>query len=188
MSGNKIKKTDVVSYYQQAINGLNEYLANKTLVFNGKPVTSKAIVGIFQAQIDAMQASAAAHTAWLQAVAKERATEKGSIAPLLAALRHYVAAVFGVNSDEYLAFGFQPPKPRVKSPQAKVIGAAKLRATRKARNTMGSKQRLAVTGAVPSAITLPTGNASTTAPSAAPAEPAQTVTVATPTNGATTTH
>ena len=180
------KKTDVASYYQQAINGLNEYLANKTLVLNGKPVTSKAVVGLLQAQIDAMQASTAAHTAWLQAVAKERATEKGSISPLLAALRHYVAAVFGVNSDAYRAFGFQPPKPRVKSPQAKVIGAEKLRATRKARNTMGSRQRLAVTGAVPSAITLPTGSA--LAPAAASAPPAGAATVATPTNGATTTH
>jgi hypothetical protein len=101
------------------------------------------------------QASAAAYKAWLQAVAKERATTKAINTPLLEALRHYVAAVFGTNSDEYLAFGFAPPKPRVKSPEAKVIGAAKMRATRKARHTMGRKQRLAITGAVPSAITLP---------------------------------
>ena len=159
-------KNDVTTSYQQAINGTQSYLPNRTLVLNGKPVTPKAVVTILQQQIDAVQASTAAHTAWLQAVAKERATTKATGAPLLAALRHYVIAVFGINSDEYLAFGFQPPKPRAKSPAAKVIGAVKMRATRKARNVMGSKQRLAIS-TVPSAITLPVG----TAPGAASAQP-----------------
>jgi hypothetical protein len=150
-------------------------------------MTSKAVIASLQAQIAALQASTAAHTAWIQAVAKERATEKSSSAPLLAALRHYVAAVFGVGSDEYLAFGFQPPKPRgVKSPQAKVISAVKSRATRKARNTMGSKQRLGVTGAVPSAITLPVASAPV-APGV-PAQPAATVTSTTSTTGVLPTH
>jgi hypothetical protein len=177
-------KIDVTASYQAAINGVTEYLANKTLVLNGKPVTSKAVIGLLQAQIDAVGASTAAHTAWLQAVAKERAVTKATTAPLLAALRHYVAAVFGVGSDEYLAFGFQPPKPRIKSPEAKVIGAAKMRATRKARNTMGSQQRLAITGTVPPAITLAVGSA----PVAAPAPSTEPVTITTPTNGAVTTH
>jgi hypothetical protein len=190
-------KIDVTAGYQSAINGVTEYLPNRTLVLNGKPVTSKAVVGLLQAQIDAVQASAAAHTAWLQAVAKERAVTKSTSAPLLAALRHYVAAVFGVGSDEYLAFGFQPPKARIKSPAAKVVGAEKMRATRKARNTMGSQQRLEITGTVPSVIALPTGTTSTTATVAAPAQPlpiaatpvaasaqpAETVTVTTSTNG-----
>jgi hypothetical protein len=173
------KKTDVIATYQQASNGVTEYLPNRTLVLNGQTVTSEAVVGLLQEQIDAIQASAAAHTAWLQAVAKERATTKTIGAPLLAALRYYIAAMFGITSDEYLAFGFQPPKPRATSPTAKVVGAVKMRATRKARNTMGSKQRLAVIGTVPSAITL-----SVSAAPVAAAQPAQTVTVTTPTNGA----
>jgi hypothetical protein len=190
MTAKKIQsKTDVAAVYQQAIHGVQTYLPNRTLVLNGKPVTSKAAVSLLQQQIDAVKASAAAHTAWLQAVAKERATTKAISAPLLAALRHYVAAMFGVNSNEYLAFGFQPPKPRIKSPAAKVIGAAKLRATRKARNTMGSKQRLAVTGAAPNELTLALGITPPTAAPAQPvatpasAQPTATVTVTTPTNG-----
>jgi hypothetical protein len=197
-------KNDVTTSYQQAINGTQSYLPNRTLVLNGKPVTTKAVVTILQQQIDAVQASTAAHTAWLQAVAKERATTATTGTPLLTALRHYVIAVFGINSDEYLAFGFQPSKPRVKSPEAKVIGAVKMRATRKARNIMGSKQRLAITGTVPSAIVLPVGNAPgaapaqpiastpgaasaqpvASAPGATPAQPSETVTVTTSTNGA----
>jgi hypothetical protein len=204
MSGKSTTKTDVISIYQQAIDGVTQYLSNRTMPLNGKALTSKAVIALLQAQIDALRASTAAHTAWIQAVAKERASEQSSSAPLLAALRHYVAAVFGTTSDEYLAFGFQPPKPRgVKSPQAKVISAVKSRATRKARNTLGSKQRLGVTGTVPSEITLSVGNAPasalgvvpapggvTAAPatSAAPAQPPAAVTVTTSANGVAPTH
>jgi hypothetical protein len=183
MTAKNTTKTDVTASYQQAIDGVQDYLPNRTLVLNGKAMTSKAVVGILQQAIAALEASTDAHTAWLQAVAKERATTKDIGAPLLAALRHYVAATFGATSDEYLAFGFEPPKARVKSPTAKVIGAVKMRATRKARNTMGTKQRLGVIGAVPPAIMLPIGTAPTTAPAAAPAQPAETVTVTTSGSG-----
>jgi hypothetical protein len=156
MSGKKIqKKTEVVSIYQHAIEGVQKCLAGTTLTLAGKRVTSAAAIAILQQRIDVVQASAAAHTAWLQAVAKERETTKAISAPFLAALRLYVAAMFGIHSDEYRAFGFVPPKPRIATLAAKVVGAAKLRATRKARHTMGSKQRRAVIGVVPSTIVLP---------------------------------
>jgi hypothetical protein len=156
MSGKKIRrKSNVKASYQQAIHAALQHLTEDTLVLDGKPVSKDALVGFLQQYVDAAQASTDAHTAWIQAVAKERHTIKVVSAPHHAALQHYIAARFGTNSDEYLAFGFAPPKPRVKSPEAKVVGAAKMRATRKARHTMGRKQRLAITGAVPSAITLP---------------------------------
>jgi hypothetical protein len=160
MSGKKIqKKTEVVSIYQRAIEGVVQCLAGETFTLGGKSVTSEAAIAIMQQHIDVVQASAAAHTAWLQAVVKERTTTKAISAPFLAALRIYVAARFGIQSDEYRAFGFVPPKPRIATPEAKVVGAAKLRATRKARHTMGSKQRLAIVGTVPSEIVLPVGGA-----------------------------
>ena len=139
-------KTDIAAKYQQAIHGVQTYLPGKSLVLDGKPVTSEAVVGLLQLQIDTIQASAAAHTAWLQAVAKERAT-----------------------------------------PKASVIGAAKNLATRKARNTMGSKQRLGITGVVPRELTLALGVAApaprvAATPAQAPAKPAETVTT-TPSSG-----
>jgi hypothetical protein len=180
MTAKKIQsKTDVAASHQQAIHGVQTYLPNRTLVLNTKPMTSETVVGLLQQQIDAGQASTAARHAWLQAVANERATTKAISAPLLAALRHYVAAMFGVHSNEYLAFGFQPPKPRAKSPTTKVLGAARNRATRKARNTMGSKQRLAVTGAAPTELTLALGITPTTAPAVTSAQPVATTPVAT---------
>jgi hypothetical protein len=159
MSGKKIRrKSNVKAGYQQAISAVLQHLTEDALVLNGKPVSKDALVGFLQQYVDAAQASTDAHTAWLQAVAKERHTIEVISAPYLAALQHYIAARFGTNSDEYLAFGFQPPRSRAKSPEAAVVGAAKMRATRKARNTMGRKQRLKVTGAAPSVIVLPVGD------------------------------
>ena len=184
MSGTKLKaKPLVTALYQQAIHGLQTHLADKTLLVNGKPVTTADGINILQQQIAAMQASMDARTAWLQAVARERASAKAAVAPFLAGLRHYVIAVFGLGSDAYLAFGFTPLKARIKSPAAKVVGAVKALATRKARNTMGSRQRLAVSGALPSAIAMTTGNVPTVQ-AVAPAQPAAIVTA--PTNGAAT--
>jgi hypothetical protein len=175
MSGNTRNKNDNAASYQKTINGLQQYLANKTLNLNGKPMTTKAVVGMLQQQLADIQASASTHAAWLLATAKEHA-DKAALVQVLAALRHYVAALFGINSAAYLALGFPPSKAPVKSPTAKVVSAAKARATRKARNTMGSKQRLQVTGAMSPAFVVSVG----TAPVAAAAEPVETVTVATP--------
>jgi hypothetical protein len=187
MSVTKIPtKATAKAIYQQAINGVQTYLGNRTLLVNGKPVTSKAAISVLQQGIDAMQASADAHTAWLQAVAKERTVVKTIVTPFLTGLRHYVIAMFGLGSDQYLAFGFPAAKPQVKSPAAKIVGAVKALATRKARNTMGSRQRRAVTGSAPSAITVTVGSVPTVAaaqPAPAPAASA-TVTVTPPTNGA----
>jgi hypothetical protein len=109
MPGTRIRtKSNVITSYRLAIHGMRRRLGNKTLVLNGKPMTSKAIVGMLQRQIDELEDTTAAHTAWLRAVAKARATTKTTTAPLLAALRLYLAATFGADSDELLAFGFRP--------------------------------------------------------------------------------
>ena len=186
MSGNnKIQAKPLVkAIYQQAITGLQTYLANRTLVVDGRPVTSKAAVIMIQQGIDAMQAADDAHTAWLLAVAKQRTLVK-AITPFLVGLRHYVMTMFGVGSDQYVAFGFPAPKVPVRSPAAKIVGAIKAKATRIARNTMGSKQKLAVTGVAPTAITVTVGAVPTAAaalPVSAPAS-SPTATATTPTNG-----
>jgi hypothetical protein len=161
MTGKPMKsKNDLTASLQQAITGLDRYLKQASMLLHGQTVSSDDAIATLQAQIDALNASAAAYQAWLQAVAKQRAAYAATALPMLAAIRTYVAAAFGPQSDEYLAFGFKPPKKAVKSPEAKVVGAVKLRATRKARHTMGSKQRLAIKGEVPAAITLTTSSVS----------------------------
>lgn len=106
-------KANVVASYRLAIQGVRQILPNKTLMLNGTPLTSKAIIALLQRQIDEDLATTAAHAAWLRGVARARATTKATTAPTLAALHLYVAAAFGANSAEARAFGFQrrrPPK------------------------------------------------------------------------------
>jgi hypothetical protein len=140
---------------QQLVAATQEYLNKRTLVLHGKAVPSASVVTAFQSQIAALQASDKAHDAWMQSVAERRAAYTATVAPLIAALKTYVIGAFGPTSEQARAFGFQP-KARTSSPVAKVIGAEKLRATRKARNTLGKKQRLDITGALPTTVTVQT--------------------------------
>ncbi len=54
-------------------------------------------------------------------------------------------------------FGLTPRNPRVVTPETQVIAAAKARATRAARHTMGKKQRADIVGALDSnvVVTIP---------------------------------
>jgi hypothetical protein len=182
MAANVLKsKLTLSATLQQLAAATQQYLNKRTLVLHGKAVPSASVVAAFQSQLAALQASATAHDAWMQAVAEQRAAYTATVAPLIAALKVYVIGAFGPTSEEARAFGFQP-KTRTSSPVAKVIGAEKLRATRKARNILGKKQRLAITGALPAAVTVQTA---ASAPAAGPSAPVATVTVTTTGNGGT---
>ena len=149
-------KAKLVAILRQLIAGIEQHVS-EPMRLHGQLVSIKAVVAALQQQIDDIHASDAAHDAWLQAVAKQRTGYSDTVAPLVAAVRAYAVTAFGPTGDEYRALGFEPPRPRVTSPETKVVAAAKARATRKARNTMGSKQRLAITGAVPAEIRVTTG-------------------------------
>jgi hypothetical protein len=59
-------------------------------------------------------------------------------------------ATFGEDSVEYQKFGFKPRKANAAlTPEKKQLKVERLRATRKARNTLGSRERQAVKGNVP---------------------------------------
>jgi hypothetical protein len=61
-----------------------------------------------------------------------------------------VAYVFGEDSQEFSDFGFTPRKKSAElTPEEKELKTARLRATRQARNTMGSRQKKVVKGVVP---------------------------------------
>jgi hypothetical protein len=179
MSSDIKSKVTLSATLQQLAAATQEYLNKRTLVIHGKAVASASVVTAFQSQIAALQASEKAHDAWMQAVAEQRAAYTATIVPLIAGLKVYVIGMFGPASEQARAFGFQP-KARTSSPVAKVIGAEKGRATRKARNILGKKQRLAITGALPATVTVQTA---ASAPVAGPSAPVATVTVTTTGNG-----
>jgi hypothetical protein len=154
----------------------NQTFNKKTLVLDGKVWTGANLTQTLLGQIAKLQASAAAHATWLQAVADQRSEYSTVIVPLVKALRAYVALLYGTNSQTYRDFGFAPPQKAKPSTETRSAALVQSRATRKARNTMGKKQRLAIKGvvspvtAVPVA-TSPSQPSTTTANVAAPSQP-----------------
>jgi hypothetical protein len=91
-------------------------------------------------------------------VAAEKAT-RARVAPVRSGLKQFLQSRYGKNAPELQKFGFTPAKVPQRSVASKAAGIALSEATRTARNTMGKKQRLEVTGTV----------AAPAAPSPAPA-------------------
>ena len=62
--------------------------------------------------------------------------------PICGAHRNRMTAAFGDSAELLGQYGLKPRKPTVASPATRVAAAAKAKATRAARHTMGSKQRV----------------------------------------------
>jgi hypothetical protein len=119
----------------------------KTVHLDGKAYTAKQLAALFQEQVDAIEAVRLARGALAVAVGKERVVAKKVNAATLS-LRslffHWFAPA--VLAD----FGWErPKKPGPKTTAAKLAGVLKAAATRKARGTMGRRQRLKIRGVVP---------------------------------------
>lgn len=121
--------------------------------FAGVDYTAAELAALFQEQIVAANKVAAAKGAWLKAI-QEEAAIKAKTANATIGLREQVRQIFHNDPEALADFGFTLRKLTPLTPEAHVIAAAKRRATRAARGTMGPKQRLAITGAVPPTIVL----------------------------------
>jgi hypothetical protein len=130
-----------------------------------------------QKDIAACDAADQARAAWLASV-QAQATSHEDVDPLLRAIKQYVLLTWGDSKDASATlddFGYAPRKPAAATPATKVSAAAKAKATRTARHTMGPKQKAPIKG---------TGSASpnpgdvtklpTTTPSPSPVTPATT--------------
>jgi hypothetical protein len=152
------KKTNIAEF-QTVINVLQEDYPGKSFQLGGKLWKTNDLVSAFQAAIDAINAGNADRIAWQASVANQQATN-ALARSLFAALRGYIAVADGRKSEAYKTFGFAPA-PAPASPATKVAAVAKNLATRKARGTLGKRQRKAVTGVVTPAPSQPVaGNTS----------------------------
>jgi hypothetical protein len=112
----------------------------------GVPYDPEQLAAVFQAQIDAVAAVDAARAALTDAVARERAAARRAT-ELTRDLKMVVRSRFGFSAARWAEFGWElPKKPGPKTVKAKLQGADKARATRKARGTMGKRQRKKVRG------------------------------------------
>jgi hypothetical protein len=143
--------------------------------------TRDELVAQFQQFVQAMQATNAAHQAWLNAVQNERAFE-ASVSPLREGVHGIVVAKLGKSSPQLTGYGFAPRKIAQPKALTKAASQVKAEATRKARGTVGKKQKLTISGNVTGVTITPitaTQPQTATDPATPPA-PAPTATPATP--------
>ena len=167
MSANKRKKADLAV---QLAAGTQKHLANvATLMFASGSFTPQQV----EAQLtllSTLRADVEAAKATVKAKLAEEQAQSAALNAFQDAFIAFVKATFG-NSPAVLAdFGLSPKKVATPLTVAQMAAAkAKRDATRKARGTMGSKQKLAVHGDVTGVTITPTSAAAHPAPSVAAA-------------------
>jgi hypothetical protein len=158
---------------RKVLSGMGKHLQNVPGLTIAQVVHQVAeLQARIQKDIDLSDATDQSKAAWLTEVQKERSSHK-DIDPLLRGIKQYVLLTWGDAKDASSTledFGYAPRKPMTTKPSTKVTAAAKAKATRTARHTMGPKAKLKVKGNVP-APTPSNGAASSTVP-ATPVAPA----------------
>ena len=134
--------------------GVQKHLMSVTsFTFAGVAYTPAELVQTLQDQVAAVNQVAAARGAWNKAI-KTDADLRIKVDNIFLALREQVRQMFPNDPEALADFGFSPKKARRISPDAHVVAAAKAKSTRRARGTMGRKQKAAIKGPVPETVTL----------------------------------
>jgi hypothetical protein len=156
----KPNNASVIDVCTKRLQALKTYAGQKgTIPVNGKEMKISDVVGIYQDCLDSRaQLSSKRSEVKTALAARENAESARAIADV--ALQAWVTQKFGVGSQQALDFGFAPRKRAQRTTDEKANAVALGLATRKARNTMGKKQKKSIKGAlaVPTAPAAPAIN------------------------------
>jgi len=156
---------------QSLIDGFTKHAATvPSFLIGGVLVPTTSIISTLQARITARAAVAPAKAAY-QALVQADQTERASSKALVTGAQQAVRVMFAGQIATLGDFGLQPRKvPAPLTPEQRVAKAAKAKATREARHTVGPVAKLQITGATPQGATAPAVEATpAVAPSATPA-------------------
>jgi len=154
--------------------GLSKHAATIPPIFiAGAAVPLKDIITTLQTRVQMAKNVPSAKATWLAAVEADN-DERAKSQTLVSALKQSLLVFFSGQVDTLADFGLTGRKTPVVSPETRVAAAAKAKATRQARHTMGKKQKAKIKGTVPT--TAPATTPPATPPAAAP--PAAPVAVA----------
>jgi hypothetical protein len=135
-----------IAFFTKVIAGV-KLNVTKAILLGGQTYSPAQIVAAFTAFLQAITDLEAAKTAYQQALVAEEAA--AAVAdPLVALLKAYAQGTYGKSSPTLTDFGFALAKPGVKTAKVKAAAAEKSKATRVARNTLGSKQKAGIHGTV----------------------------------------
>jgi hypothetical protein len=145
----KISETTKRAQANGILNGLaKRFKPREKLMIGGTVYTLPELTAIFRGHLTALTALRTLRAALAGKVQEERAIAK-QVSELRADLLLFISARFGRSPVSLGDFGFSMPgKPGPKTVEAKALGAERVRATLKARHTMGKRQREKVKGVV----------------------------------------
>jgi hypothetical protein len=169
----KRNRDEEVTADQSLVDGLNMHSATIPPIFiAGAAVPLKDIITTLQSRIAAAKNVSPAKATWLAALAADRDVRSKS-KTLVSALKQSLLVFYAGQVQTLADFGLTGRKTPVVSPETQVAAAAKAKATRAARHTMGKKQKAKITGTVVTTAPAPPPSAASPA-----APPAATVVVA----------
>ena len=131
---------------QQVLVGIREELQSMPALYLGSEAFSPQTLATFvQRRINLANAVLTAKAAWQHAVETyEAANVQTNL--VMADLRNTVIGAFGRDSAKLATFGFVAPKRPTLTPEQRATAVKKAKATRKARKTMGKRQKALIKG------------------------------------------
>jgi hypothetical protein len=143
---NKVARSD---RNRKAIAGVKKHYANApSIVVDGVSYKPSDVEKVLQDSIDAADATSSAATAFHKAVEAEKAANaKGDV--LYRGLRAFLITQFRTNPETLDDFGITLTQKQVPDANTVATAVKKREATRKARSTMGKRQKAAIKGQTP---------------------------------------
>jgi hypothetical protein len=141
-----VSRTTTQGKDQEVLNGIETELQSMgTLYLGSETFTPQTLAAFVQHRIDLANAVATARAAWESALREYDAIDKQANR-VIADLRRTVMAAFGRDTPKLASFGFLPPRQPMLTSDQRSKAAHKAAATRKARRTMGKKQKALIKG------------------------------------------
>jgi hypothetical protein len=145
------RNVDLIANLKTAADALETHYSGQTLVFGKRSWTTAELAQAFRAHADALVATNQARQEWYRQARIIGASAKAEITPALVGLRAFLAMQHGSADAMLTTFGFVARHRNAPSAETKRLAVEKRRATRKARGTLGKRQRLAIHGVVEAA-------------------------------------
>jgi hypothetical protein len=148
-------RSDQQAADQRLFDGLTKHAQTlPSFLVSGAPVKTADLLATLQTRLAVAKPVDSDRAAWLTAVQAYR-DERAKSDALVSGVRQALHVMFAGSIETLADFGLSPRKVSVVSPETKVAAAAKAKATREARHTMGKNQKKAVKGDVTGVVVNP---------------------------------
>jgi hypothetical protein len=163
---------------QNLSDGLTKHLTTlPSFTIGSASFKAADVITSLQERISTADTVDSTRATWQMAVKANR-DQRAKTNSLISGVRQTLQVMFAGSIDTLADFGLKPRKtPAALTPEERVASVAKAKATRKARSTMGPKQKAKIKGTVPAAPAIePAATAPTAQPGPASPAPVTTTT------------